>query len=88
MDISFFTKPPPQKAKAKAKPEDDDQPGMTKRERAAVRAYFKADPVERKRLLRDQGDAEKQAKLDARRAWRRGYMAQYRSLKLWTTVLF
>jgi hypothetical protein len=87
MDISFFTKPPPQKAKAKAEPEDDDQP-MTKRERAAVRAYFKADPVERKRLLRDQGDAEKQAKLDARRAWRRGYMAQYRSLKLWTTVLF
>jgi hypothetical protein len=80
--IAFFIVKEPAKPKAKSR-----QSGLSKSDRAAVSAYVRADAIERKRLLRNQVTAENQAKLIARRAWRRGYQAQYRAMRMLATVI-
>ena len=76
----FLVKEPPPKA-------ESSRAGLNKRDQAAVNAYIRASTTERKRILRDQVSTEKQAKLDARRAWRRGYQAQYRAMRMLATVI-
>jgi hypothetical protein len=79
---AFFLVKEPTKPKAKPL-----RSGLSKHDQAAIRAYFRADPVERKRLLLNQVDMEHQAKLDARRAWRRSYQRQYRAMAALATVI-
>jgi hypothetical protein len=75
------------KAPRKAKPTAAARAGLTKQDRAAISAYLKADPAERKAILRADGiNSGKIIDLNARRAWRRDYMRQYRSLRRLGTV--
>jgi hypothetical protein len=89
MDISFFLTTPAMLRKRaqhphKAKPH---RAGLNKHDQAAIRAYQRASAAERKVLLHNQVSAEEQSKLDARRAWRRNYMRQYRAMRLMGTIL-
>ena len=84
MDISFFTEPPP---KRKPEPEDDARARLTKAECTAVRAYLAASTTERKRILRDQANADEKAKLTARRRWRRDYQRRYRETQRMATLI-
>ncbi len=79
----FIPKPTPQerKARAKAKARAAAKVKISKRERAAILAYQRADAAERKRLLRNQVDMAEQVRQDALRAQRRGYMRQWRMLR-------
>jgi hypothetical protein len=83
---AFFLVKEPTKPKAKpeAKPR---RPGLNKYDQAAIRAYQRASPAERKALLRDQVTAEEQAKFDAFRRHRRDYMAQYRAMRRMATCI-
>jgi hypothetical protein len=70
--ISFFnTKPELTRAVRKAKARAAAKATITKREKAAILAYQRADPAERKRLLRNQVDMAEQVRQDALRAQRR-----------------
>jgi hypothetical protein len=74
------------KAPRKAKPTAAARAGLTKQDRAAISAYLKADPAERKAIPRADGINSGKIDLNARRAWRRDYMRQYRSLRRLGTV--
>jgi hypothetical protein len=83
VDISFFMTRP--KAERKPKP-PPSRTASNKREQAAIRTYFKADPDQRKAILHAQAAKEQKAKLLARRKWRRGYQAHYRAMAAMATV--
>jgi hypothetical protein len=83
MDISFFIPKPKAEPKAKA-----TRTGLSKQDRVAIATYLKADPAERKALLR--ADKVKSGHLhtpETRRAWRKAYMRRYRSRKRLETII-
>jgi hypothetical protein len=84
--ISFFNVKP-SSAERKARARAAAKATITKREKAAILAYQRANPAERKRLLRDQVDLAQQVRLDALRAQRRDYMRTWRMLRRLGTVL-
>jgi hypothetical protein len=85
--VTFFLTAGKAPRKAKAKPPATARAGLTKQDRAAVKAYLGASPAERKLILRADGiNSGKIIDLNARRAWRRSYMRQYRALKSLGTV--
>jgi hypothetical protein len=85
--VTFFlsaTGKAPRKAKAKA----EARAGLTKQDRTAISAYLKADPAERKAILRADGiNSGRIIDLDAFRRRRRDYMRQYRALRSLGTVI-
>jgi hypothetical protein len=83
--ISFFNVKP-SSAERKARARAAAKATITKREKAAILAYQRANPA-RKRLLRDQVDLAQQVRLDALRAQRRDYMRTWRMLRRLGTVL-
>jgi hypothetical protein len=84
VDLSFFmTKP---KAERKPKPATANKASLNKADQAACRAYFKADPDQRKAILLDQATKREKARLVARRKWRKAYQRQYRAMAAMATV--
>jgi hypothetical protein len=80
----FLVKPTAAERKARA----TAKAGITKAERAAVKAYLKADPVERKAILRADGiNSGKIIDMNAFRRRRRDYMRTYRAMKRMATIL-
>jgi hypothetical protein len=86
---AFFIQkpPPPSPAERRAKARATAKARVTKRERAAILAYQRANKATRKTMLRNQVDVEQQVRLDALRASRRDYMRQWRMLRSLGTVL-
>jgi hypothetical protein len=87
---AFFIQKPTaadRKASAKAKARAAAKASITKRERAAILAYQRANKATRKTMLRNQVDMAQQVRLDALRASRRDYMRTWRMLRSLGTVL-
>jgi hypothetical protein len=85
----FIPKPTPteRKTAAKAKARETAKANLTKREKAAILAYQRADNATRKTMLRNQVDMAEQVRQDALRGQRRDYMRTWRMLRRIGTVL-
>jgi hypothetical protein len=87
--IAFFvTKPSPSPSELKATAAATARAGLSKRDRAEVKAYLDASPEKRKTFLRADKIASGHLHTpETRRAWRRAYMRRYRSLLRLGTIL-
>jgi hypothetical protein len=85
VDLSFFMTR--LKVERKPKRATANKASLNRADQAACRAYFKADPDQRKAILLDQATKRQKARLLARRKWRKAYQAQYRAMAAMATVI-